>query len=75
MTEAISDTGPLLHLREIGRLDALDVFGRLLVRASRLGRLNRHDLDRVIYALFDASTLHLSQAFRAYVRQMLADLP
>ena len=167
MTEAISDTGPLLHLREIGRLDALGVFDRLLVpgsvadelhtyglkldeavpgvsvalvpvseeqrnqalaenngapvhpadaevfvlaredgflrtvltddlalrrlleaygatvtgsvgvlvRAFKLGRLNRHDLDSAIDALFDASTLHLSQAFRAYVRQMLADLP
>jgi len=167
MPEAISDTGPILHLHEIDRLDTLGVFDRLiipgmvagelslygledatlstlgvrisvvpvstasrqdimvgdgplihpadaevfvlaegngfqipvltddlalrrrleargavvvgsigvLVRAYRTGRLTRPELESAVDALFTVSTLRLSRAFRAYVRQLLADLP
>jgi predicted nucleic acid-binding protein len=167
MSEAISDTGPILHLHEINRLGALNVFEQLftpglvadelrvygldptnlgvharviivpvsetlraevlaesdgpmiqpadaevfvlarehgfqkqvltddlplrrrleahgamvigsigvLVRAHRVGLLEYADLESAIDALFDESTLHLSRAFRSYIRQLLADLP
>jgi hypothetical protein len=47
----------------------------VLVRAYRTDRLPRGDLERAVEALFDRSTLHLSRAFRAYVRRLLAGLP
>ncbi|MCR4408199.1 MAG: hypothetical protein NUW24_14980 [Anaerolineae bacterium] len=168
MPEAISDTGPLLHLHEIGQLDALGIFTHLivprlvadelrthglkpanlgvpglrisvvvvdeghlnrvltegerppihpadaevlalaysdnfqkpvltddlalrrrleaagaivtgsvgiLVRAYKTNRLTRAQLEHALDALFSNSTLHLSRAFRTYVRQLLADLP
>ncbi|MBI2877928.1 MAG: hypothetical protein HYY20_13715 [Candidatus Tectomicrobia bacterium] len=47
----------------------------VLVRAYRTGLLQRDSLEIAVDALFDESTLHLSHAFRVYVRQLLADLP
>jgi predicted nucleic acid-binding protein len=46
----------------------------ILVRAYHTKHLNRAELDKAIDALFTISTLHMSRAFRAYVRQLLADL-
>ena len=72
MAEAISDTGPILHLHEINRL----VIGSVgvLVRAYRTGLLERNELDIAVDGLFEESTLHLSSAFRAYLRKLLSDL-
>lgn len=47
----------------------------VLVRAYKTGLLERDELEGAVDALFTVSTLHLSRAFRAYVRQLLADLP
>jgi len=47
----------------------------VLVRAYKTGRLERGELESAADALFTTSTLYLSRAFRAYVRQLLADLP
>ena len=47
----------------------------VLVRAYKMGRLERGDLESAVDALFDKSTLHLSRAFRAYVRRLVTDLP
>jgi predicted nucleic acid-binding protein len=46
----------------------------VLVRAYRMGQLQRPELEEAVEALFDQSTLHLSRAFRAYMRQLLASL-
>jgi len=47
----------------------------ILVRAYKTGRLTRAQLENTVEALFTNSTLHLSRAFRAYVRQLLIGLP
>lgn len=47
----------------------------ILVRAYKTNRLTRAQLEHALDALFSNSTLHLSRAFRTYVRQLLADLP
>lgn len=47
----------------------------VLVRAYRMNLLQRGGLESTVDALFDESSLHLSHAFRAYVRQLLAELP
>lgn len=46
----------------------------LLVRAYKKALMARADLDHAIDALFDESTLHLSSAFRGYVRKLINDL-
>jgi predicted nucleic acid-binding protein len=46
----------------------------LLVRAYNKALMERADLDHAIDALFDESTLHLSSAFRGYVRKLINDL-
>lgn len=46
----------------------------ILVRAYHGGRITRLQLDDAIDALFTRSTLHLSRAFRGYVRQLLSHL-
>jgi predicted nucleic acid-binding protein len=46
----------------------------VLVRAYSMHRLQRHELEIAMDALFDQSTLHLSKAFRMYVRQLLSSL-
>lgn len=46
----------------------------ILVRAYRTGRMRRDELERAVDALFARSTLHLSRAFRAYVRRLVAAL-
>ena len=47
----------------------------LLVRAYTLKRLDRLELVGAIDALFSVSTLHMSRAFRAYIRQLIETLP
>ena len=47
----------------------------ILVRAYTTNRLKRDELENAVDALFTSSTLHMSRAFRAYVRQLLANLP
>ncbi len=47
----------------------------VLVRAYTNGFLKRNELENAIDALFTTSTLHLSRAFRAYIRHLIANLP
>lgn len=47
----------------------------VLVRAYAIGRLSRQELERSMEALLEESSLHLSRAFRVYVKKLLADLP
>lgn len=46
----------------------------ILVRAYSTERLRRGELERAVDNLFTASTLHMSRAFKEYVRHLLADL-
>jgi predicted nucleic acid-binding protein len=43
--EAIADTGPVLHLHEIGRLDCLAVFDSLLMPDLVVEELHTYGLD------------------------------
>jgi len=45
MPEAVSDTGPILHLHEINRLYALSVFERLLIPALVAEELKSYGLE------------------------------
>ena len=45
MREAIADTGPVLHLHEIGRLDCLAVFDSLLMPDLVVEELHTYGLD------------------------------
>lgn len=47
----------------------------ILVRAYAAGRLSREGLEQSIEALLEESSLHLSRAFRSYVRKLVTDLP
>jgi predicted nucleic acid-binding protein len=47
----------------------------VLVRAYTTNHLKRNELESAIDALFTTNTLHMSRAFRAYIRQLLANLP
>jgi predicted nucleic acid-binding protein len=47
----------------------------VLVRAYTKGRLKRNELENAIDALFTTSSLHLSIAFRSYIRQLITNLP
>lgn len=47
----------------------------ILVRAYAAGRLSREGLEHCIEALLEESSLHLSRAFRSYVRKLVVDLP
>jgi predicted nucleic acid-binding protein len=46
----------------------------LLVRAHASGKLTRAELESAFDSLFRDSTLHLSRAFRVYLRKLLDDL-
>lgn len=65
-----------LALRKLIESHGATVVGSvgILIRAYSSGRLDRRQLDDAFRALFDESTLHLSQAFRAYLTQLLKDL-
>lgn len=43
--EAICDTGPILHLHEIDKLDSLNIFGRLYVTSLVANELNSYGID------------------------------
>jgi predicted nucleic acid-binding protein len=47
----------------------------ILVRSYKIGHLRRDELENTIDALFNMSSLYMSRAFRAYIRQLLANLP
>jgi len=53
--EAISDTGPILHLNEIDKLDSLNIFERLHVTGLVANELNSYGIDVL--------TLHLKTQF------------
>lgn len=46
----------------------------VLIRAYTTGFLKRSELENAIATLFTASSLHLSRAFRAYIRHLTANL-
>lgn len=50
MTEAITDTGPILHLHEIGRLDSLQTFQTLIVTNLVQQELVSREIDVNILA-------------------------
>lgn len=65
-----------LALRKLIESHGATVVGSvgILIRAYSSGKLDRRQLDEAFRALFDDSTLHLSQAFRAYLAQLLKSL-
>ncbi|HEV2846154.1 MAG TPA: hypothetical protein VG477_14965 [Thermoanaerobaculia bacterium] len=65
-----------LDLRSVLESHGAQVVGSvgILVRAYKSGLIGRDDLEDAIDDLFDRSTLHLSRAFRAYLRQFLKNL-
>jgi predicted nucleic acid-binding protein len=65
-----------LALRKLIESHGATVVGSvgILIRAYSSGKLDRRQLDDAFQALFDKSTLHLSQAFRAYLVQLLRSL-
>jgi len=65
-----------LALRQLIESHGATVAGSVgvLIRAYSSGKLDRRQLDDAFRALFDESTLHLSQAFRAYLAQLLKGL-
>jgi predicted nucleic acid-binding protein len=66
-----------LALRKLLEREGATVVGSigLLIRGYRDGRLTRDALDKCIDDLLGKSTLHLSRAFRSYVRQLVEELP
>lgn len=78
MPETISDTGPVLHLHEIGRLEGLATLVPLIFPNLVWEELQRLEVDRSALreaGLLDESTLHLSTAFRVYLKKLLAEVP
>lgn len=47
----------------------------ILLRNHRVGRYDLDELKNMVQRLMDASTLHLSPGFRAYVRSLIQSLP
>lgn len=47
----------------------------LLIRGYSSKHLDRTELEMTIDSLIETSTLHLSPAFRVYLRKLIADLP
>jgi len=70
MPEAISDTGPILHLHEIGRLQALGVFTRLTVPSLVADELLFYGPD---LANLDVPDLTVVQVSKARRNQVLAE--
>lgn len=66
-----------LALRKLLEREGATVVGSigLLIRGYRDGRLTRAALEKCIDDLLGKSTLHLSRAFRSYVRQLVEELP
>lgn len=66
-----------LALRRLLEQNGATVAGSVgvLVRSYRSGRIERGELERSIEALIETSSLHLSRAFRSYIRQILTEIP
>lgn len=66
-----------LSLRRLLENHGAEVAGTVgvLVRAYTSGRIPRMELEAAIESLFNDSSLHLSHAFRTYLRKLLGDLP
>ena len=62
--EVISDTGPLLHLHEIGRLACLDVFDHLILPNLVLEELDRYrvHLQDLVIPTLAISEIHVPQS-------------
>lgn len=58
-------------------IDLVELVGSIgiLVRAYTLSRIGWNELEASVDAIFTTSTLHLSRAFRTFVRQLLDGLP
>ncbi|HVR96929.1 MAG TPA: hypothetical protein VMW27_09960 [Thermoanaerobaculia bacterium] len=66
-----------LALRRLLENHGAEVVGSVgvLLRAYKDGRIVRATLDRSVDALLRQSSLHLSRAFRVYLRSLLENLP
>lgn len=66
-----------LSLRKLLESHGAQVAGTVgvLVRAYTSGRVSRMELDSAVESLFNDSSLHLSRAFRMYLKKLLSDLP
>jgi predicted nucleic acid-binding protein len=66
-----------LTLRRLLEAQGATVAGSvgILVRAYSSGKLRRNELEESVEDLIRESSLHLSRAFRLYLRQLLTDLP
>lgn len=66
-----------LSLRKLLESHGAQVAGTVgvLVRAYTAGRIARTELEAAIDSLFNDSSLHLSRAFRVYLRKLISDLP
>lgn len=66
-----------LSLRKLLESHGAQVAGTvgILVRAYTAGKISRTELDAAVESLFKDSSLHLSRAFRAYLKKLLSDLP
>ena len=70
---ALTDDLALRRLLEMHGALVVGTVG-ILLRAYGQGLISRNDLDAFFEDLFHRSSLHLSSAFRAYLRKLLADL-
>lgn len=66
-----------LSLRRLLESHGAQVAGTVgvLIRAYASGRISRMELEAAIESLFNDSSIHLSRAFRGYLRKLLSDLP
>lgn len=66
-----------LTLRKLLESHGAQVAGTvgILVRAYTTGGISRMELEATIESLFNDSSLHLSRAFRVYLKKLLGDLP
>lgn len=73
MSDAITDTGPILHLSEIDRLDALNVFARIMMSRLVLQELEKHNVTRGSFdnQLFELVIVDVPEAKWQPLMQML----
>lgn len=73
MSDAIADTGPILHLSEIDRLDALNVFTRIAMPRLVLQELEKRNITRGSYdnQLFELVIIDVPEAKWLPLTQML----
>lgn len=72
-TAVLTDDLALRHELESAQGVAVGTIG-ILIRAYRQTVLTRRQLDSSLDALFTASTLHASRAFKAYIEKLLSQL-